>query len=60
MKNVSEIAIQVDYPDDISKYIVMNNGVLNLENMELENFTLERFMTNMVRADWIENDDTMD
>lgn len=58
LKNVSEIAIQVDYPDDISKYIVMNNGVLNLENMKLENFTLERFMTNMVRADWIENDES--
>ena len=46
LKNVSEIAIQVDYPDDISKYIVMNNGVLNLENMKLEGFADVSFIQN--------------
>lgn len=36
----------------------MNNGVLNLETMKLEKFTTDRFMTNMVKADWGENDDS--
>ena len=58
MKNILEVAIHVDYPKDISKYIIMNNGVLNLETMKLEEFTTDRFMTNMVNADWSENDDS--
>lgn len=53
LNNVKQMAPNLDYPYDISNYIVFNNGVLNLSTRFLENFTPERFMTNMVVVDWI-------
>lgn len=52
LKNVQEVAVKVDYPDDIRKYIITENGVLNLESLELEEFTTDRFITNMVNVEW--------
>ena len=39
-------------PLDISSYIVMNNGILNLSTNLLEPFLPGRFITNMVVVDW--------
>ena len=46
-------AVKVDYPPDISKYVVFENGVLNLDTLELEDFTPQKFFTSMIHADWL-------
>ena len=50
--NVKQLAPELDYPLDISSYIVMNNGILNLSTNLLEPFLPGRFITNMIVVDW--------
>ncbi len=52
LRNIEQTAPELDYPYDISNYIVMNNGVLNLNTNMLEPFMPGRFITNMVVVDW--------
>lgn len=52
LHNIEQTAPELDYPYDISNYVVMNNGVLNLHINLLEPFTPGRFITNMVLVDW--------
>lgn len=42
----------VDYPYDISRYIVFNNGILDLATMNLLPFMPGMFITSMVNVDW--------
>jgi len=52
MRNIEQTVPELDYPYDISNYVVMNNGILNLNTNLLESFILGRFITNMVVVDW--------
>ena len=53
LSHVQQNAVKVDYPPDISKYVVFENGVLNLDTLELEDFTPQKFFTSMIHADWL-------
>ena len=53
LSHVQQNAVKVDYPPDISKYVVFENGVLNLDTLELEDFTPQKFFTSMIHANWL-------
>lgn len=48
LSHVQQNAVKVDYPPDISKYVVFENGVLNLDTLELEDFTPQKFFNSMI------------
>lgn len=56
LRHVQEVAVKVKHPDDIRKYIIVENGILNLDTLELEEFTTDKFITNMVNVKWDKND----
>lgn len=56
LQEIEQMAFNVDYPADIYRYIVFKNGILNLDTMLLEPHRTGLFITNMILADWIEDE----
>ncbi len=49
---IEQICPEVEVPDDIGRYIVFNNCILDIFTMKPMNFTPTLFITSMVCVDW--------
>lgn len=52
IREVLETACYIDVSDDMSRYIVFNDGILDLLEMRLKPFISGKFFTSMIMANW--------